>query len=54
MSKTIPRSSDNPPEVRQGQPRLFAANELLVTEKGIIGLPPTPGYGNALSVFRPN
>lgn len=54
QSQTDPRSFDNPSQVRQGQPPLFAANELLITEKGIIGLPPTPGYGNALSVFREN
>lgn len=54
QSQTDPLSFDNPSQVRQGQPPLFAANELLITEKGIIGLPPTPGYGNVLSVFKPN
>ena len=54
QSQTNPLSFDNPSAVRQGQAPLFAANELLVTEKGVIGLPPTPGYGNVLSIFRPN
>lgn len=54
QSQTNPLSFDNPSQVRQGLAPLFAANELLVTEKGIIGLPPTPGYGNVLSIFRPN
>ena len=54
QSQTDLMSFDNPSEVRQGQSPLFAANELLVTEKGVIGLPPTPGYGNSLSVFKPN
>lgn len=54
QSQTNPLSFDSPSQVRQGQAPLFAANELLITEKGVIGLPPTPGYGNALSVFRPN
>ena len=54
QSQTNPLSFDNPSEVRQGQSPLFTSSELLVTEKGVIGLPPTPGYGNVLSVFRPN
>jgi hypothetical protein len=54
QSQTNPLGFDNPSQVRQGQTPLFASNELLVTEKGILGLPPTPGYGNVLSVFRPN
>jgi hypothetical protein len=54
QSQTNPMSFDTPSGVRQGQAPLFSTNELLITEKGVVGLPPTPGYGNALSVFRPN
>ncbi len=53
LSQTNPLSFDNPSQVRAGRPPMFAPDEILVTEKGIIGLPPIPGYGNRLSLFRP-
>lgn len=52
ISQTDLLSFQNPSSVKLGQPPLFAAGDLVVTEKGIIGLPPTPGYGSMLSVFR--
>lgn len=52
LSQSAPLSFDNPSQVRVGQPPLFEADDLLVTEKGLIGLPPTPGYGSRLSLFR--
>lgn len=54
IESTDPFSFDNPSSVRLGRPPLFAPNELVVTEKGVVGLPPTPGYGNVLSVFTPD
>lgn len=53
VSKSGLLSFDNPSQVRQGQPPMFRQNELVITEKGLIGLPPTPGYGNRLSTFTP-
>ena len=47
-------SFNNPSSVKLGRPPLFAPGDIIVTEKGVIGLPPTPGYGNVLSVFRRN
>jgi len=52
--ESLPASFDNPSSVKLGRPPLFAAGELVITEKGVVGLPPTPGYGNVLSVLRPN
>ena len=53
LAQTTPLISfDSPSAARLGQPPLFAPDEILVTEKGLIGLPPTPGYGSRLSVFR--
>lgn len=52
--ESLPASFDNPSSVKLGQPPLFATGELVITEKGMVGLPPTPGYGNVLSVLRPN
>ncbi|MGH8506862.1 MAG: hypothetical protein ACRETM_13020 [Stenotrophobium sp.] len=52
LSQTDLLSFQNPSSVKLGQPPLFSADDLVVTEKGIIGLPPTPGYGSMLSVFR--
>lgn len=52
--ESLPASFDNPSAIKLGQPPLFAPGEILVTEKGVIGLPPTPGYGNVLSVLTPN
>ncbi|MGH8539486.1 MAG: hypothetical protein ACRETW_03165 [Stenotrophobium sp.] len=54
ISQTDPLSFQNPSSVKTGQPPLFAPDDLVVTEKGIVGLPPTPGYGSKLSVFRRN
>jgi hypothetical protein len=51
ISKSELLSFDNPSQVRQGQAPMFSRNELVITEKGLIGLPPTPGYGNRLSSF---
>lgn len=53
VSSTDPLSFDSPSQVRQGQPPLFAATDILVTEKGIIGENESTN-GNVLSVFRPN
>jgi hypothetical protein len=52
VSETDPLSFQNPSSVKLGQPPLFAPTDLVVTEKGLIVLPPTPGYGSQLSVFR--
>ena len=52
VSQTDPLSFQNPSSVKLGQPPLFAADDLIVTEKGVVALPPTPGYGSKLSVFR--
>lgn len=55
LAQTTPLTSfQSPSAVRVGRPPLFAPDEILVTEKGVIGLPPTPGYGSKLSVFRRN
>ena len=54
VSQTDPLSFQNPSSVKLGQPPLFAPNDLVVTEKGLIVVPPTPGYGSKLSVFRRN
>ncbi len=54
LSRTQPLSFDNPSQVRLGRPPLFARDEILVTEKGLIGVPTIPGYGNRLSLFRPD
>jgi hypothetical protein len=52
VSQTDPLSFQNPSSVKLGRPPLFAADDLVVTEKGLVVLPPTPGYGSKLSVFR--
>lgn len=54
VQESQPASFNNPSAVKLGQPPLFSAGEILVTEKGVIGLPPTPGYGNVLSVLTPD
>lgn len=41
----------SPSQVRVAQPPLFAATDILVTEKGVIGEQDSP-IGNALSLFR--
>lgn len=53
LQNTSLGSFDFPSQVRSGQPPLFAATELLVTEKGLIGETGS-GYGNRLSVFSEN
>lgn len=52
VSQTDLLSFDNPSSVKLGQPPMFAPDDLLVTEKGLIVVPPIPGYGSKLSVFR--
>ena len=53
LAQTTPLISfENPSSIKPGRPPLFAPDEIVVTEKGVIGLPPTPGYGSKLSVFR--
>jgi hypothetical protein len=54
LATSAPLSFDSPSSIKLGRPPLFAPGEIIVTEKGVIGLPPTPGYGNVLSVFRRN
>lgn len=54
VSQTDLLSFENPSSVKLGRPPLFAADDLVVTEKGLIVLPPIPGYGSKLSVFRRN
>lgn len=54
LSQTDPLSFENPSSVKLGQPPMFAPDDLVVTEKGLIVVPPTPGYGSKLSVFRRN
>lgn len=50
---TALQSFDSPSQVRAGRAPLFAATDLLVTEKGIIG-ESSSGNGDRLSVFRRN
>lgn len=52
ISQTDLLSFQNPSSVKLGQPPLFAPDDLVVTEKGLIIVPPIPGYGSKLSVFR--
>jgi hypothetical protein len=55
LSQTDPLSFELPSSVKTGRPPLFAATDLVVTEKGVVGVPQTgPLFGNALSVFRRN
>jgi len=51
LAQTDPMSFDSPSQVRLARPPLFAADDILVTEKGIIGDNDSP-VGNRLSVFR--
>jgi len=53
VSTTDPMSFESPSQVRLGQPPLFAATDILVTEKGVLGENDSTN-GNVLSVFRPN
>ncbi len=52
VSQTDPLSFENPSSVKLGRAPMFAPDDLVVTEKGLIVVPPTPGYGSKLSVFR--
>ena len=54
VSQTDLLSFENPSSVKLGRGPMFAADDLVVTEKGLIVLPPIPGYGSKLSVFRRN
>lgn len=54
VSQTDLLSFENPSSVKLGRAPMFAADDLLVTEKGLIVVPPIPGYGSKLSVFRRN
>lgn len=51
QSTTAPLSFSFPSQVRLGRPPLFARDDILVTEKGILG-DNTSAIGNRLSVFR--
>lgn len=53
VSATDAMSFESPSQVRRGQPPLFAATDILVTEKGLLGENDST-IGNVLSVFRPN
>lgn len=51
LAQTDPFSFDFPSQVRVGRPPLFSADEILVTEKGLIGDSLTT-IGDSLTVFR--
>lgn len=51
QSSTTLLSFSFPSQVKLGRPPLFASDDLLVTEKGLLGDNQTP-IGNRLSVFR--
>lgn len=53
VSTTDTNSFESPSQVRLGQPPLFAATDVLVTEKGVIGDRDST-VGNVLTVFRRN
>ena len=54
MSRTAPLSFQLPSSVKVGRPPLFEPTDLVVTEKGVVGVSQTgPLFGNALSVYRP-
>ncbi len=55
LSQTAPLSFDLPSSVKTGRPPLFDPTDLVVTEKGVVGVSQTgPLFGNALSVYRRN
>ena len=55
IAQTAPLSFDLPSSVKTGRPPLFDPNDLVVTEKGVVGVDQTGSlFGNALSVYRPN
>ncbi len=51
IAQTDPLSFEFPSQVMVGRPPLFAADDILITEKGIVGDSVTP-IGDAFSVFR--
>lgn len=51
LSQTDANSFDSPSQLRRGRPPLFTEDELVITEKGVIGENDSDN-GNALSVFR--
>ncbi len=53
ISATDAGSFESPSQARAGQPPLFAATDILVTEKGLIGEHESTN-GNVLSLFRRN
>lgn len=55
VSRTAPLSFQLPSSVKVGRPPLFEPTDLVVTEKGVVGVSQTgPLFGNALSVYRLN
>ncbi|HWY25533.1 MAG TPA: hypothetical protein VNX47_11480 [Nevskia sp.] len=55
LSQTAPLSFDLPSSVKTGRPPLFDPTDLVVTEKGVVGVSQTGSlFGNALSVYRRN
>lgn len=53
VSQTDPLSFELPSSVKLGQPPLFEPTDLVVTEKGVVGVDQTGAlFGNKLSVFR--
>lgn len=55
VSRTAPLSFQLPSSVKLGRPPLFEPTDLVVTEKGVVGVSQTGQlFGNALSVYRPN
>lgn len=53
LQSTLPLTFQNASSVLPGEPPLFERDEVLVTEKGLLGDTVSP-IGNVLSVFRPN
>lgn len=53
LQNTLPLTFENASSVLAGEPPMFNRNEILVTEKGLLGDTFSP-VGNRLSVFRPN
>ncbi len=53
LQSTAPLGFSFPSMLRTGRPPLFAATDILITEKGILGDNVSP-IGNVLSVFRAN
>jgi hypothetical protein len=53
LQATLPLTFQNASAVLPGEPPMFSREEILVTEKGLLGDTVSP-IGNQLSVFRPN